>query len=80
MVKITGKSKSAIEPAVRQTRGPGMNLGLKKFRFGKFSKKTGPSEPQSGAKTASGRTPALPKDPEPSYLGKFNLPTGRKRK
>jgi hypothetical protein len=80
MAKITGKSKAGGTPAVRQTRGPGMNLGLKKPRFGKFSKEKPVSEAKSGPRTASGRTPSLPGDPELSYLGRTSFPSGKKRK
>jgi hypothetical protein len=37
MARITSKSRSPGEPAVRQMRGPGMNRGLKKPRHGQFS-------------------------------------------
>lgn len=79
MAKITGKSKSAVAPAVRQTRGPGMNLGLKKPRFGKSSKADTAPEAKSGPKTASGRNPALPKGPEKSYLARTSFPSGKRK-
>jgi hypothetical protein len=42
--KITDKSSSPGEPAVRQQRGPGMNRGLKKPRHGQFK------EPEAATK------------------------------
>jgi hypothetical protein len=74
-MRISSKSKARGEPAVRQTRGPGMNLGLKKPRFGKFPKVTeSPSKP--GKDTAAGKKP---KSGATSYLPDF-MTTGKKPK
>lgn len=80
MAKVTSKSRSAGGAAIKQTRGPGMNLGLKKPRFGKFSATDDAPKAKSAAKTASGRDAALPDGPVMSYLGNTNLPSAKRRK
>ena len=58
MKKVTTKSKSFGEPAVRQKRGPGMNLGLKKPRYGKFPDPMKEDKPAS-KKSAKSKTSYL---------------------
>jgi hypothetical protein len=63
--------QAGSEPAVRQMRGPGMNKGLKKPRFG-FTK---PAQSRSTS-TPSGTKKLTPTE-KPSYLSKTLVPTGR---
>lgn len=80
MAKVTSKSRSSGGGAVRQTRGPGMNLGLKKPRHGKFPNPGTEKPTKSGTKTASGREAALPDGPVMSYLGRTDLPSAKRRR
>ena len=63
--------KAGGEPAVRQMRGPGMNKGLKKPRFG-FTK-VSPTE----SRPAPASTKKLTPTEKPSYLSSTLVPTGR---
>lgn len=76
MAKVTSKSRSSGDKPVRQTRGPGMNLGLKKPRFGKFPK----SEEAPAKKSGSGESSRLPKGPKMEYLPGSGFPTAGRRK
>lgn len=68
--------KAGGEPAVRQMRGPGMNKGLKKPRYGQFPKgDASESRPTSTARSTKKLTPTE----KPSYLSKTLVPTGRNR-
>lgn len=66
--------KGGAKPAVRQMRGPGMNKGLKKPRYGKFSK----AETGAGSATPSRTSSAKELTPseKPSYLSQTLVPTG----
>jgi hypothetical protein len=76
MAKVTGKSSSGGKKAVRQTRGPGMNLGLKKPRFGKFPK----SEDAPAKKSGGTESTRLPKGVKMEYLPGSGFPTAGRRK
>jgi hypothetical protein len=76
MAKVTSKSRSSGDKPVRQTRGPGMNLGLKKPRFGKFPK----SEDTSAKKSSGGGSSRLQKGPKMEYLPGSGFPTAGRRK
>ena len=71
MMAIGSKTKGP-KPAVRQTRGPGMNLGLKKPRFGKFAK-VKDEAPKKGGKS-------LPGEGKMSYLPNGAPPFTKKGK
>lgn len=72
---IGSKSKGS-KPAVRQTRGPGMNLGLKKPQFGKFKKVKDAAPSKKSDKSSSD----LPGGGKMSYLPNGGPPFTRKRK
>lgn len=76
MAKVTSKSSGSGKKPVRQTRGPGMNLGLKKPRFGKFPKPEDAPAKKSGG-TASTQ---LPKGGKMEYLPGSGFPTAGRRK
>jgi len=52
MARITGKSRPAIQPKVRQMRGPGMNKGLKKPRHGQFARPESDDKTPASARVA----------------------------
>lgn len=71
-----GSKTKAPKPAVRQTRGPGMNLGLKKPQFGKFKKVKDAAPSKKGDKSSSD----LPGGGKMSYLPNMAPPFAKKRK
>jgi hypothetical protein len=68
-MNLTKTPKPKGGPAVRQVRGPGMNKGLKKPRYGKFAK------PDAEKSQSSSSKPLTPTE-KPSYLSKTLVPTG----
>lgn len=68
--------KVGSSSAIRQMRGPGMNKGLKKPRYGQFPK-GGSTESRSTSAPVQGKKPSPTE--KPSYLSKTLVPTGRSR-
>lgn len=75
MAKITSKTGGG-KPVIRQTRGPGMNLGLKKPRKNKFPK----SEDAPPKKNGGTSTAELPRKVKMEYLPGSGFPTAGRRK